>query len=260
MTTPTYATDLTDAQWQLIKELLPPPKKRGRPRTTCLRSAFNAMLYLLRSGCRWNLIPRSYPHWRTVYDYFRAWQEDGTWKRLHDTLRAAVRRQCGRHKHPTAGSVDSQSIKSSHSPGSRGFDAGKKVSGRKRHCIVDTQGLLLAVHVTCANISDTAGAVLVLRQLDGSAKKLRLLWCDGGYFKTAIEQAKRQGLEMRPVVPLAGQKGFSLLPRRWVIERTFAWISACRRLARDYETRPQSSEALILMAMTHIMIKRLMPK
>lgn len=215
------------------------------------------MLYLLKSGCRWNLIPRSYPHWRTVYDYFRAWQQDGTWKRLHDTLRAQVRRLAGRHKHPTAGSLDSQSIKGSHAPGVRGFDAGKKVSGRKRHLMVDTLGLLLAVRVTPANVSDTAGGVLVLRQLDGAAKKLRVVWVDGGYFNTTFEQARRQRLELRPVVPPTGQKGFSILPRRWVVERTFAWISACRRLARDYETRPQSSEAFILLAMTHIMLNRL---
>lgn len=257
MTTSCYCTDLTDDQWQLIKHLLPPPKPGGRPRTICLRQVFNAMLYLLTTGCPWRQLPRTYPHWRTVYGYFARWQSDGTLIRLHDTLRAQVRRQEGRHKHPTAGSMDSQSIKSTHVPGVRGRDVFKRVTGRKRHLIVDTQGLLLCVCVTCANISETAGAKLLLSRLRGNAKKLRLLWIDGGYFGAAFEQARTQRLELRPVLRPQDQKGFAVLPRRWVVERTFAWLSRCRRLARDYETRTQSSEALIYLAMTRIMLNRL---
>ncbi len=137
MTTSTYDTDLTDSQWQLIKNMLPAPKAMGRPRTLCLRQTTNAMFYLLTTGCPWRQLPRSYPHWKSVYRYFRAWQDDGTLQRIHDTLGAAVRRQSGRHKHPTAGSMDSQSIKSSHVPGARGYDAFKRITGRKRHLIVD---------------------------------------------------------------------------------------------------------------------------
>lgn len=137
MTTSTYDTDLTDSQWQLIKNLLPPPSSTGRPRTLCLRQTINAMLHLLTTGCPWRQLPSSYPHWKSVYRYFRAWQSDGTFQRAHDTLRAAVRRQSGRHKHPTAGSMDSQSIKSSHVPGTRGYDAFKRITGRKRHLVVD---------------------------------------------------------------------------------------------------------------------------
>lgn len=217
------------------------------------------MLYLLTTGCPWRQLPRSYPHWRTVYGYFRRWQTDGTVQRLHETLRAQVRRNMGRHKHPTAGCLDSQSIKATHVPGTRGYDAFKRVTGRKRHLIVDTQGLLLAICVTAANVSETAGAMQVFKHLTGSAKKLRLLWCDNGYFKSAFEQAGKQRIELRAVERPTHQKGFAVLPRRWVVERTFAWLSRCRRLARDYETRPQSSETLILLAMTRLMLIRLAP-
>ena len=259
MTPSTYVTDLTDDQWQLIKKLLPAPKPGGRPRTVCLRQTFNAMLYLLTTGCPWRQLPHAYPHWRTVYGYFVRWQHDGTWQRLHNTLRAAVRRQEGRHKHPTAGCLDSQSIKSSHVPGSRGFDAFKRLTGRKRHLVVDTSGLLLAVCVTPANVSETAGAVLVLPRLRGAAKKLRVLWCDSGYFNTAFAHAAQKRIQLRAVERPSTQKGFAVLPRRWVVERTFAWLSRCRRLARDYEVNPHSSETLILLAMSRLMLRRLAP-
>lgn len=155
--------------------------------------------------------------------------------------------------------MDSQSVQSTHVPGVRGKDVFKRLTGRKRHLIVDTQGLLLAVCVTPANVSETAGAVQLFSRLHGSAKKLRLLWVDGGYFNAAFDQARAQRIELRPVLRTPGSKGFELLPRRWVVERTFAWLSRCRRLARDYETRPQSSEALILLAMTRLMLLRLAP-
>ena len=200
---------------------------------------------------------KSYPHWRTVYGYFRRWQQDDTWHRLHETLRAQVRYKAKQHKHPTAGCLDSQSIKGTHVQGVRGFDAFKRLSGRKRHLVVDTQGLLLAVCVTPANVSETAGAALVLSRLPAAAKKLRLLWCDNGYFKSAFEHAAQKRITLCAVQRPSTQKGFAVLPRRWVVERTFAWLSRCRRLARDYETRPQSSEALILLAMSRLMLRRL---
>lgn len=154
MNNQTYRTDLTDRQWQIIKDLLPPPKSGGRPRTICLRQAFNAMLYLLTTGCQWKMLPRGYPHWRTVYGYFRDWQKDGTWERLHHRLRRWARRQERRRPRPTAGSLDSQSIKSTAVAGVRGFESFKRVRGRKRHIIVDTLGFLLAVCITPANVSD----------------------------------------------------------------------------------------------------------
>jgi len=257
---PTYRTDLTDRQWQIIKDLLPPPKPGGRPRTICLRQAFNAMLYLLTTGCQWKMLPQSYPHWRTVYGYFRAWQSDGTWERLHHRLRRWARRQDRRRSGPTAGSIDSQSIKSTHVPGERGFESFKRVTGRKRHIIVDTLGLLLAVCITPANISDTAGAVQVLALLQRCSHRLKKIWCDGGYFEAAIKKAKDYGLKLEPVLRPEGQKGFVLLPKRWVVERTFAWLSRCRRLSREYEMTKESSQALILLAMSRLMIARLAPQ
>lgn len=254
-----YATDLTDRQWDIIKELLPPPKPGGRPRTICLRGAFNAMLYLVTTGCQWKMLPCHYPHWRTVYGYFRAWQHDGTWERLHHRLRRWARRQARRRARPTAGSIDSQSIKSTAVPGVRGFESFKRVMGRKRHIIVDTLGFLLALHITPANISDTAGAVQTLPLLQRCAHRLQTLWCDGGYFEGAFEQATQQGLKLEPVLRPAGHKGFVLLPKRWVVERTFAWLSRCRRLDREYEVTIESSHALVLLAMSRLMLNRLAP-
>jgi len=259
VTNSTYATDLTDGQWQIIKDWLPPAKRGGRPRTVCLRQALNAMLYLLTTGCQWKLLPRSYPHWRTVYGYFGAWQEDGTWRRLHNRLRRYARRLAGRKAAPTAGSVDSQCVQATQMSGPRGYDVFKRINGRKRHLIVDTLGLLLAVVVTPANISDTAGAVQLLPLLRHQCHRLRLLWCDGGYFQAAKAQALLHGLKLEPVLRPEGQKGFALLPRRWVVERTFAWLSRCRRLAREYEVRPQSSEAFVCLAMSKLMLARLAP-
>ena len=259
MNNQTYRTDLTDRQWQIIKDLLPPPKSGGRPRTICLRQAFNGMLYLLTTGCQWKMLPQGYPHWRTVYGYFRDWQKDGTWERLHHRLRRWARRQARRRPRPTAGSLDSQSIKSTAVAGVRGFESFKRVMGRKRHIIVDTLGFLLAVCITPANVSDTAGAVQVLPLLRRCAHRLRVIWCDGGYFETAFAQAQSLGLKLEPVLRPQGHKGFTLLPKRWVVERTFSWLSWCRRLDREYEVTIESSHALILLAMSRLMLARLSP-
>ena len=202
---------------------------------------------------------RLWLHWRTVYGYFRCWQDDGTWERLHHRLRRWARRRACRRARPTAGSLDSQSLKSTAVAGVRGFDSFKRVKGRKRHIIVDTLGLLLAVCVTPANVSDTAGAVQVLPLLRGCAHCLRVIWCDGGYFEAAFTQATALGLNLQPVLVPPGHKGFVVVPKRWVVERTFAWLSRCRRLDREYEVRTESSQALILLAMSRLMLNRLAP-
>jgi len=255
-----YPSDLTNRQWEHIKDLIPPPKTGGRPRTLEMRLVLNAIFYVLVGGIQWKMMPRDFPNRKSVYHYFRLWRKDGTWERIHDTLRAQVRRKVGRHKHPTAGSIDSQSVKSVQVRGRRGFDNGKKVKGRKRHLLVDTLGLLLAIRVTGADVSDPAGARLLFPFLSGACKKLRLIWVDGTYRGTLLDWvAQRFPFRLQPVLRCDDAKGFVLLPRRWVIERTFSWLNLCRRLSKDYEELPQTSETFIRLAMIRIMVRRLAP-
>jgi putative transposase len=253
-----YPTDLTDAQWHCLKELIPADKPGGRPRTVCMRAVINAIWYLMVTGCQWRMLPKEYPSWQTVYAYFRRFCADGTWQQIHDTLRAAVRRRAGRHKHPTAGALDSQSVKTVQGAGVRGYDAGKNVKGRKRHLLVDTLGLLLAVCVTAASVSDPAGARMLLKRLPGCCKKLRRLWVDGTSRGRLVEWVQLHcRFLLQPVLRCDDHKGFVVLPRRWVVEPTFAWLTQCRRLGKDYETKTESSEAMIYLAMTRLMIRRL---
>ncbi len=253
-----YPSDLTNRQWEHIKALIPPAKEGGRPRTLDMRLVLNAMLYVLIGGIQWRMLPREYPNWKSVYHDFRLWQKDGTWKRIHDTLRAKVRRKAGKHKHPTAGCLDSQSVKSTYIKGGRGFDNGKKRGGRKRHLLVDTLGLLLAVLVTTADVSDPAGARLLLLWLSGSCKKLRRIWVDGTYRGTLLEWVSaRFKFVLHPVLRSDDQKGFVVLPKRWIVERTFAWLNRCRRLSKDYEELTQTNEAFVYLAMIRLMANRL---
>jgi putative transposase len=256
----TYPSDLTDRQWDCIKDLVPAAKPGGRPRSLQMRQVINAILYIVVTGAQWRMLPKDYPAWQSVYHYFRQWRDDGSWQRLHDTLRAAVRRKAGKHKHPTAGCLDSQSVKTTQVAGLRGYDKGKNVNGRKRHLLVDTLGLLLAVVVTSAALSDAAGARLLLSGLSGACKKLRRLWVDGTYRGKLVEWVLEHcWFVLQPVLRSDDQKGFVVLPRRWVVERTFAWLTQCRRLSKDYEVLPASSEAMIYLAMTRLMIRRLAP-
>ena len=254
----TYPTDLTNRQWNCIKNLIPAAKIGGRPRTVDPRQVINAIFYVVVSGIQWRMLPKDYPTWKTVYHYFRTWRDDGTWQRIHDTVRAAVRRKAGRHKHPTAGCLDSQSVKSTQIPGVRGHDAGKKVTGRKRHILVDTMGLLMIVVVTAASVSDPAGARLLFSRLGGAGKKLRRIWVDGTYRGKLVDWVLMHcGIILQPVLRSDDMKGFVVLPRRWVVERTFAWLTQCRRLCREYEVLPARSEAMIYLAMTRLMVRRL---
>jgi putative transposase len=258
MKTQTYPTDLADRHWDCIKDLIPAAKPGGRPRSLEMRQVLNAILYILATGAQWRMLPKDYPKWQSVYYYFRKWRDDGSWQRIHDTLRAEVRRQAGRHKHATAGCLDSQSVKTSAGPGIRGYDSGKNVKGRKRHILVDTMGLLIAVVVTAASLSDAQGAKLLFARLGGGAKKLRRVWVDGTYRGKLLEWVLLHlWFVLQPVLRSEGMKGFVVLPRRWVVERTFAWLTKCRRLSKDYEQLPASSEAMIYIAMIRLMLRRL---
>jgi putative transposase len=259
-----YPTDLTDSQWHLIKGWLPPPARTGRPRLD-LREVLNAVFYVVKGGIQWRLLPREFPKWQSVYSYFRRWRLSGLWRRLHDALRSEARRKAGRHKHPTAGCLDSQSVRTSGaaSAGTRGSDANKRVKGRKRHLLVDTLGLLLAVVVTAANAQDKAGALLALRRLGGGCKKLRRIWTDGAYRSERGLLASwvgRHRIALTAVERPEGQRGFQVLPRRWVVERTFAWLYQSRRLSTDYERLPETSETLVYVTMTRLMLRRLAPR
>jgi putative transposase len=256
-----YPSDLTDSQWEHIKELLPAAKHLGRPRELEMRHVVDAILYVVVGGIQWRMLPRDFPKWQSVYYYFRLWRKGHQWQRLHDGLRAEVRRAAGRHKHPTAGCLDSQSVKTTQVPGVRGFDAAKNIKGRKRHLLVDTLGLLMTIVVTAASVQERDGARLVFARINGSGNKLRRLWVDGGYRGSPLAAWVTARFRFVLQVVLRGEEqlGFVVLPRRWVVERTFAWLNLHRRLSKDYEVLTDNSEAMIYIAMTRLMLRRLKP-
>lgn len=255
-----YATDLTDAQWELIAPFVLPETGGGRPRTTNVREVVNAIFYVVRSGCAWHLLPHDFPPSGTVYDYFRRWQRDGTWELIHQTLRDQVRIQAGRQTEPTAATIDSQSVKTNEQGGIDGYDAGEKVRGRKRHLLVDVMGMVLAVVVHSAGIQDRDGAKLVLDRVRNRYAKLKLIWADGGYAGNLVGWTKEScGRELEIVKRNDDLKGFHVLPRRGVVERTFGWLGRYRRLSKDYEFHPETSETVVHIAMINLMVRRLAP-
>ena len=256
-----YPSDLTEAEWAVLEPLLLPAPGGGRTRTTDLREVVNAILYVNKNGCAWRALPHDFPPEGTVRDYFHRWRRGGAWERILDVLRQHVRRQEGKEHEPTAAIIDSQSVKGSRTSGLRGFDAGKKVKGTKRHLLVDTLGLLLCVVVHAANIQDRDGAKLVFARARGQCAHLRLVWADGGYAGKLIAWLWQWcGWVLEIVKRNELVKGWQLLPRRWVVERTLSWLNGYRRLSRDYEYWPQTSEAFIQVAMIHLMLHRLAPQ
>lgn len=254
-----YDTDLTDAQWKLLQPMLPARKKRGRPPTDA-RRFINAIVYILKGGIRWRLLPAGFPPWQTVYHTFRRWITDNTWQSIHDRLRAMVRNAAGKDCRPTAAILDSQSIKSDPHGGIVGYDAAKRINGRKRHLLVDTQGMLLGVAVTAADVPERDGARTLLERVLQWFKWLRLMSVDSGYTGPDFAQwvqTIRPKLEVQVVKRSDDIKGFKELPRRWVIERTFGWFMRQRRLVRDYEITESSATAWIDIAMIRIQLRRL---
>jgi transposase len=259
MTTP-YPSNLCDAEWDGLQRFLPPRSPHGALRRHSLRAVFDALFYLLRTGCPWRYLPNNFPPWQTVYYHFRQFCRTGLWTHLYRALRDAERRRVGRHPHPSAAIMDAQSVKMVEESGHiRGYDAHKCVKGRKRHLLVDTLGLPLSFYVTPANVHDTIGARCLLAGLAYFVPRLKKIWADQAYqgHELADWCKATGGWELEVVKRTPEVHGWSHQPRRWIVERTFSWLSRNRRMSKDYERKVQTSETLIEVAMIRLLLVRL---
>ena len=260
----TYPSSISESQHTLIHDLFPNRSSMGRPLLHERRTILNAIFYVIRSGCPWRYLPHDFPPWQTVYGYFRRWKRAGLWDIIHDVLVKEVREAHGKHANPTAAILDSQSVKIADQTGERGYDAGKKINGRKRHLLVDTLGLILHVVVTPASVQDRDGAREVLALLAHWFSRLRIVWADGGYAGSLVEWVwqlrTRRKIRLEIVKRHDQQRGFAVLPKRWIVERTLGWLMKNRRLRCDYEQLTATSEAMIRIAMIRLMLRRLHPQ
>jgi len=252
-----YPSDLTDGQWQVLLGLLPQQAKRGR-RPICRRLILNAIMYVNRTGCQWRALPHDFPKWKTVYTIFWRWRRDGLWQRINEALCRQVRKHGGKKPTPSVAIVDSQSIRTAEGGEERGYDAGKNITGRKRHLAVDTLGLVWAVVVHGAYWQDHDGACFVFQKLRAYGR-LRVLFADSAYGRNGLPQWVKEtfGWFLQTVLRPVGANGFVVLPKRWIVERTFAWLTRYRRHSKDYERNPESSETMIYISMIALMSRRL---
>lgn len=253
-----YPSQITNAQWEVLRRRLPRQSRRGR-RPIDRRQVLNAILYLVRTGCQWRQLPREFPKWKTVYTVFWRWRKAGVWKQIHDALRELVRRAAGKRRQPTAAILDSQSIRTAEGGLERGYDAGKKITGRKRHLAVDTLGLVLMAVVHGAEWQDHNGGAMVLARLSLAFHRLKVIFSDSAYGRSGLPEWVQAtfGWVLQTVLRPVGVRGFVVLPKRWIVERTFSWISRYRRHSKDYERNPETSETMIYIAMINLMSRRL---